>query len=115
MPVETKQIMRVDLQPDEIIRSVKMRFRICNYLFYTGDCWSLVCVVLGISHSVFHHDFLDASSLFTLLAVTLAIFSIAYSVKLALYRCPMCDKHLGRLDSFKLHCPNCDAKVKWSG
>jgi hypothetical protein len=112
MPDEGKEIARADLRPEEIIRSVRLRSRICRYLFSTGDCWALVSVVVGLSHVAFHSNFVNDSIVFTVLAIALAVLSIAYSVKSALYRCPVCDEHLGRLDSVKPHCPSCGAKVK---
>ena len=114
MPNESKQITRIDLQPEEIIRSVKMRFRICNYLFNTGACWMAASGVLGILIILEgHHAEPDALSLLlTLIMIGTAIYTLAFALTLAIYRCPVCDKYLSRFRPDKLHCPGCDAKVK---
>jgi len=114
MSDEIKQITQIDMQPEEIIRSVKMRFRICNYLFNTGACWMAASGVLGILIILEgHHAEPDALSLLlTLIMIGTAIYTLAFALTLAIYRCPVCDKYLSRFRPDKLHCSNCSAKVK---
>ena len=108
MPVETKQITRIDMQPEEIIRIVKVRFRICNHLFNIGGIWMGLGVILGL---IFNNRF-DFVIAFQIKIIGFAIFMVAFAMTLAIYRCPVCDTYLSRFRPDKLHCPCCDAKVK---
>ncbi|MGB7984910.1 MAG: hypothetical protein WCF54_07100 [Terracidiphilus sp.] len=105
MPDESKQITRVEMRPEEIICAVKMRFRICNYLFKTAFIWFGVGVIFGPIFN-YHSDSEIAMMIGT------AIFTLAFALTLAIYRCPVCDTYLSRFRPNKLHCPNCNAKVK---
>ena len=110
MPDESKQITRIDMPPEEIIRSVKMRFRICNYLFNTGAIWLGLGIILGL---IFKNrsDFEFAIEM-TMPGV--AIYTIALALTLAIYHCPVCDKYLSRFRPDKLRCPQCNAQVRES-
>jgi hypothetical protein len=105
MPDESKQNTRNDLQPEEIIRAVKMRFRICNYLFNTGAIWIGIGVILLVNG--------DNES-FMIEMIGIGIFSIAFALTLAIYRCPVCDKYLSRFRPDKFRCPQCNAQVRES-
>jgi hypothetical protein len=111
MPDESKQITRIDMQPEEIIRSVKMRFRICNYLFNTGGIWIGIGGILNLI-SAFSNDRSYSEIAFVIMMIGFAVFMAAFALTLAIYRCPVCDTYLSRFRPDKLHCPSCDAKVK---
>jgi hypothetical protein len=111
MPHESGQITRIDLQPEEIIRSVKIRFRICNYLFNTGAIWIGIGVILNVLSAI-SNDRSYSEIAFVVMMIGIAIFTAAFALTLAIYRCPVCDKYLSRFRPDKLCCPACNAKVK---
>jgi hypothetical protein len=113
MPDESKQITLIDLQQEEIIRIVIWRSRICRYIFVVSAVWMIVAaalyfVWLGFDYQNTHLH----SASFVLQMVAYAIFSVAFAVQLAIYRCPVCDKFLNRLSADNLHCTRCNAQVK---
>jgi hypothetical protein len=103
-----------DLAPDEILRQVRMRFRICNYLFNASAIWILLgylvfaCSAFARSPGDGSNGVLGAS----LIAVGFGLFTAAFALTLAIYRCPVCDKYLSRFRPDKLHCPRCNAQVR---
>jgi hypothetical protein len=113
MPDGSKQITRIDLQPEEIIRAVKMRFRICNYLFNTGGIWIGIGGILNLL-SAFSNDRSYSEIAFVIMAIGIAIFTAAFALTLAIYRCPVCDTYLSRFRPDKLRCPSCNAQVRES-
>ncbi len=108
--------MQRGLKPDDIIRSVKQRDRICIYLFNTGAVWMFAGVIVVVVNALFHSQFnpLNASIEWTVMISSMAIYSATYALTLAIYRCPVCDKYLGRFSAEKLHCPNCNVQVRES-
>jgi len=113
MPDESKQITRIDLQPEEIIRSVKTRFRACNYLFNTGAIWLGVGAILNLLSAI-SNDRSYFEFAFVIMMIGTAIFTAAFALTLAIYRCPVCDTYLSRFRKDKLRCPSCNAQVKES-
>ena len=101
-----------DLSPDEIIRNVGFRFRICNYLFKAAAAWiffGAAVIVISIAFNVLLRGlFLIAAS------IGWGLFTAAFTLTLAIYRCPVCDTYLSRFRPDKLHCPGCDAQIKLS-
>jgi hypothetical protein len=114
MPNEEDQFARRVLEPSEIIRSVKQRYRVCNYLFKTGACWILIGGFGTLLYARIHgqSDSLDASSVMTVFIIGAAFYTAGLAMTLAIYRCPVCDKYLSRFRPDKLRCPGCNAKVK---
>jgi hypothetical protein len=114
MPDQSKQMTRIDMQPEEIIRSMKQRDRICLYMEYTGSIWCLLLVIVVTLDALFHlkSNPINVSIEWTVAIISIAIGMVAFAMRLAIYRCPLCDQYLGRLGNDKLHCPNCNAKVK---
>jgi hypothetical protein len=102
-----------DLAPAEIIRLVKERFRIYRYLLGAATVWIVVGAFLYFFWLGFDYanPRLQPVS-FVLQTVGYAALSIAIAVKLAIYRCPVCDVYLGRKLKDKLHCPRCNAQVR---
>lgn len=93
-----------------IIKEVRWRYRICNYLFTTGMLWWAAGYIGGIfirkpGESV--GEGWNAVSL-----VGAGIFSAAVALTLAIYRCPVCDKYLSRFRPDKTKCPRCGARVR---
>jgi len=111
MPDESKLITLIDMQPGKTIRSVKLRFRVCNYLFNTGGVWIGIGAILDLL-SAFSIDRSYAEIGFVIMAIGIAIFTAAFALTLAIYRCPVCDTYLSRFRKEKLRCPGCDAKVR---
>ncbi len=106
MSVEGSQVTRIDMEPEEIIRIVVWRSRICGYMFVVAAIWIVVAaavyfVCLGFDHQNFRLRMIS----FVLQTVGYGIFSLAFCVQLAIYRCPCCDKFLNRLGPDKLSCP----------
>src|ERR1043165_8673719 len=91
----------VSVTDDEIIRSVKLRFRVCNYLFRLGAIWFLVGATLSVFPLSIEPWVPDAVEI-----TGGGIFLAAFAVTLAIYRCPVCDRYLSRFRPRKDQCPN---------
>jgi hypothetical protein len=107
---------RRELAPEEIIRVVKERFRICNYLFRLWACWLVGALVVTVLPDAIGFNLVGDSQLVFVVLITVgaAIFACAMALTFALYRCPVCDKYLSRFRSDKFHCARCGAQVKES-
>ena len=97
----------IPMGEEAIIREVRMRFRICNYLFTTAFIWIAGGCVLSMLTRV------GPEMISTVIAITgLGIFSAAFALTLAIYRCPVCDQYLSRFRPDKTKCPRCGARVR---
>lgn len=111
-----------NLSPDEIIRIVQFRYRICKYLNRTGLIWIYAGTIVEIFFVIFVHWFRsrDNAPLVILIEalamqmIGLAILSIAGAMRIALNRCPVCDSLLFGLHKNTFCCPGCNAQVKSS-
>ena len=113
MPIESKQIARIDLEPEEIIRIVAWRFRISRYIFAVAAVWLVVAAAICFFWLGFDYQNTNLRlASFVMQMIGSAIVLVAFSVQLATYRCPVCDKFLSRVHKNKPHCPGCGAKVK---
>jgi hypothetical protein len=113
MPDESKQIARIDMQPDEIIRMVAWRFRISRYIFVLAAVWMVVAAAIYFFWLGFDYQNTNLQlASFVLQMIGYAITLVAFAVQLATYRCPVCDKFLSRVRKDKPYCPGCNAKVK---
>lgn len=93
---------------EEIIKAVRWRFRICNYLFKVAAVWLAVgFVVTAISASYQ----LGVSGV-TVELIGLGLFSAAFGLTLAIYRCPVCDRYLSRFRPDNEKCAHCGATVR---
>ena len=92
------------------IREVRWRYRICNYLFNTGAFWIAAGMVGGMWTRSPGKDMDGVWNAVTL--VGFGIFSVAFALTLAIYRCPVCDKYLSRFRPDKTKCPRCGARVR---
>src|SRR5271155_225596 len=90
------EIIRRALSDDEILSAVRWRFRICNYFFNLGAAWLLLGIVAVPLGDAFHADATFNGLAFVVELIGLAIFSSAFVLTLAIYRCPVCDKYLSR-------------------
>jgi hypothetical protein len=103
------------LAPDEIIRQVKARYRVCKYLFNAAIIW-ILGGLLSFVIAFFQNDANLARSFIRIFlgseACALAIFSVAFALTLAIYRCPVCDRYLSPSRPSKLRCPRCKAQVR---
>jgi hypothetical protein len=93
---------------EEVIRAVRWRHRICNYLFRLGFGW----IIVGIAMSLFSSLKSLGESAGTVELVGFGIFSSAVALTLAIYRCPVCDRFLSRFRPQKDLCAHCGAKVR---
>jgi hypothetical protein len=95
---------------EDVIKSVRLRYRICNYLLTLGAAWILIGQILRLV--------LRSADVYALYAVVVVmisgagIFSAAFAVTLAIYRCPVCDRFLSRFRPRKDQCGHCGAKVR---
>jgi hypothetical protein len=113
MPDESKQITRIDLQPEEIIRIVAWRFRISRYIFVVSAVWIVVAAAIYFFWLGFDYQNTNLHLVsFVMQMIGCAIIFVAFAVQLATYRCPVCDKFLGRVHKNKPNCPGCNAEVK---
>jgi hypothetical protein len=95
----------------KIIQTVKMRFRICNYQFRLGAGWILLGstgIVLGLL--LRDESFQTTSLLFEMIGF--AVFTVAFALTLALYRCPVCDAYLSRFRPKKECCGKCGVRIR---
>jgi hypothetical protein len=96
---------------EEILKSVRIRYRICNYLFTLGfGCLFAGLVGQTIAPSL-HADPTTTEFFMMFEAVGMGIFLSALAVTLAIYRCPTCDKYLSRFRPQKEYCPSCGTQV----
>jgi hypothetical protein len=91
---------------DEIIKAVRWRYRICNYLFRLGIIW----FVIGAALEMLHYK--TEWPPITVQMVGAGIFTSAAALTLAIYRCPVCDHFLSRFRPKKEQCQHCGAKVR---
>jgi energy-converting hydrogenase Eha subunit E len=94
----------------DAINEVRMRYRICNYLFTTGALWVLagylgVILTPGAGQDV-------GLICGAIAAVGAGIFTCAFALTLAIYRCPACDKYLSRFRPDKTKCPRYGIQVR---
>ena len=109
-----EKVLRRSLSEDEVLSAVRWRFRICGYLFRLSFAWLFLGLALAVvlnSHRSGPFD--DAVWIATEL-VGVGIFSTAFVLTLAIYRCPVCDKYLSRFRPRKELCPSCGAKIQES-
>ncbi len=96
---------------DETIRKVQMRFRICAYLFRASFAW-LVVGFLGMA--LLEENNQDGSPFTVVIAIGFALFTAAFAVTLAIYRCPVCDTYISRFRKQKDLCGACGARIRRS-
>ena len=92
---------------EEIIRSVQLRFRACNYLFRLGAIFLLV----GVAFEILRWSSSEWIP-FSIELTGAGIFFSAFVLTLAIYRCPVCDHYLSRFRPRKDQCPHCETKIK---
>lgn len=97
------------MSEEEIVRAVKWRYRICNYLFRLGFAWIIAAIVMSLFPASLKWF---GESAVTVEFIGLGIFSSAFALTLAIYRCPVCDRFLSRFRPQKDRCPHCGAKVR---
>ena len=96
----------------EIIEVVRWRYRICHYLFRLGAIWILTGAVVGL-FSIRYEWWGWPRDTVELIGLSgLGIFTSAFALTLAIYRCPVCDHHLSKFWPYKERCAHCGAKVR---
>jgi hypothetical protein len=94
---------------DEVLKAVRWRYRICNYLFRLPIIWMLFGVVQGfLPHVPNWIDWTPDS----IHLIALAIFTTGGAMTLAIYRCPVCDHYLSKFRPDKQKCAHCGARVR---
>ena len=92
-----------------VLQEVRMRYRICNYLFRLGAIWMLAgYAILFLAKASRELNQLG----FVVILIGAGIFSAAAALTFAIYRCPVCDKYLSRFRPNKRICPRCGTKVR---
>jgi hypothetical protein len=91
---------------EEVLRAVRLRYRICNYLFRLGIAWFAIGAIL---------EMLRLQTQWpptTLEIVGAGIFTVAAVLTFALYRCPVCERYLNKFRPDKTKCAHCGARVR---
>lgn len=103
------------LADEDTLRIYEWRSRICRYLMVMGAGW---LIVGGLMILLANKPLSEAPVMgrFVVLAFTmgLAISSVALALKLAIYRCPLCDKYLNSFTPQSEFCPSCGAMLRAS-
>lgn len=93
---------------EEIIKAVRWRYRICNYLFRVGAIWIFTGAVINALAVRFDWNWpMGTGEL-----IGLGIFTSAFAITLAIYRCPVCDHYLSNFRPDKTKCAHCGARVR---
>jgi hypothetical protein len=100
------------LSDEDVICSVRWRFRICGYLFKLAFAWLILGFVFGVFVGSNHLDSTADSIWIALELVGVGIFSAAFTITLAIYRCPVCNKYLSRFRPRKEYCPSCGSRIQ---
>jgi hypothetical protein len=100
----------VQLTDAEIQSQVRRNYQLCRYIFNCAFAWLIVAVAVGMADGSLSSE-PPAVSTTVLYAVGAGIFSVAFTVTLALYRCPVCDKYIHRFRPNKLLCSTCGAHI----
>jgi hypothetical protein len=110
--LKKRHMMQENNRIDEsaTIREVRWRYRICNYLFNTGALWIAAGIVGGMLARSPGKEMDETWNAVTLVGA--GIFSVAFALTLAIYRCPVCDKYLSRFRPDKTKCPRCGVRVR---
>src|SRR5579864_7437035 len=88
------------------VEAVRWRFRICNYLFRTSFVWIVVGVAGMMAAPSENQTFF-----FTIGVVGFGIFTTAFALTLAIYRCPACDHFISRFRRRKDQCGFCQTRI----
>jgi hypothetical protein len=92
-----------------VLQEVRWRYRICNYLFRAGAAWMFA----GYALTFLAKQGRELAELgVALVVVGFGIFSAAFALTLAIYRCPVCDKYLSRFRPDKRKCSQCGTQVR---
>lgn len=97
----------------EIIEAVRWRYRTCHYLFRLGAIWILTGAVVGLFFIRYEWWGWLRNTVELIRLGGLGIFTSAFALTLAIYRCPVCDHHLSKFWPYKERCAHCGAKVRW--
>ena len=106
------EMIRRALSEDEILSAVRWRFRICGYLFRLSFAWLFASLAFAFVLNSHGSGPAEDASWFAMTLVSVAIFSAAFVLTLAIYRCPVCDKYLSRFRPHEELCPSCGAKIR---
>lgn len=96
------------MNESDIIKEVRWRFRICNYLIRLGFAWFAVGVILSLIPNQ-----PELGWIATVIEIAGGgIFSAAFVLTFAIYRCPICDRYLSRFRPRKDQCQRCGATIR---
>lgn len=91
---------------EESVKAVRLRYRICNYLFRLGIAWFVIGAIVDVLRR-------QSQPLpVTIEMIGAGIFTTAAAMTFALYRCPVCDHYLNKFRPNKQKCAHCGAKVR---
>ena len=106
------EVIRKELSENEILSAVRWRFRICGYLFKLSFAWFFLSLSFAFILNSRGSSPADDAIWFATILVGFGIFSAAFVLTLAIYRCPVCDRYLSNFRPRKELCPSCGAKVQ---
>jgi hypothetical protein len=92
-----------------VLKAVRWRYRICNYLFRLGIIWMLFGIIQSFLPNVPKWMEWPAD---TVLLIALAIFTTGAAMTFAIYRCPVCDRYLNKFRPDEQKCSHCGARVR---
>ena len=93
----------------QVIAIVRLRYRVCAYLFNLG--W--LTILAGFTGVLYAESVHQQQIIFTMITVVgFGILASAFAVTLAIYRCPVCDRFISRFRPKKELCKHCGVKIR---
>ena len=93
---------------ENVIKAVRSKYRICNYLITSAICWNTGERLL---RHVVPHSLSDSPVYTGFVVAGWAMMIAAFAFTFAVYRCPVCRHFLKRFRPRKDQCGHCGAKV----
>jgi len=108
-PEEQKGRAEGSHKQTQVIAIVRLRYRVCAYLFNLG--W--LAILAGFTGVLYADSVQQHQIIFTMITVAgFGIFASAFAVTLAIYRCPVCDRFISRFRPKKELCEHCGVKIR---
>jgi hypothetical protein len=110
MADETQKGTRRNIDPDEILREFRWRYRIARNLKLTACFWIVVGGLLYIFGILAGHDHAYTAG-FAVFMIGLALMSAASAIGWAILHCPICDEYTNGFGK-PLVCKRCSAILR---
>jgi hypothetical protein len=101
--------MEAPMTEEEVLKAVRWRYRICNYLFRLGAIWMFVGAMVSVFATHYEGWHWPGN---TVELIGLGILMSGFAMTLAMYRCPVCDHYLSKYRPDKHKCAHCGARVR---